>query len=216
MELILEVFKGKITWTLRPKATISMITRTSLGLLVAALIFAAPVLAETRSVEATVVLIDSISKLDRAGTLDPEGPRLLAGLIEKEFGTREAELKWGMDQHMSWGEIAALAYIQATTGKSFAEMKQEDARRNFWAYAENAGMSFEKMTRWLEGFQKRAEHERNSRIFQRLRASRKVPALPDLGSGFGLMQEALDFRRIDSPRPTKVHDVAGELAKGGK
>jgi len=117
---------------------------------------------------------------------------------------------------MNWGEIAALAYIQATTGKSFAVMSHENARRNFWAYAEDSGMSCEKMAHWLEGFQKRAERERNTRIFDRLRASRKVHALPDLGSGFGLLQEALDFRRIDSPRPTKIHDVPGELAKGEK
>ena len=95
-------------------------------------------------------------------------------------------------------------------------MNQEDARRNFWAYAEDVGMNCEKMTHWLEGFQKRAERERNSRIFDRLRASRKVHALPDLGSGFGLLQEALDFRGIDSPRPTKVHDVPGGLAKREK
>jgi hypothetical protein len=59
------------------------------------------------------------------------------------------------------------------------------------------------------------EHERNSRIFDKLRASRKVHPLPDLGSGFGLFQEALDFRRIDSS-PTKLHPVAGGLAKGEK
>ena len=53
------------------------------------------------------------------------------------------------------------------------------------------------MARWFEGFQKRAEHERNTRIFDRLRASRKVHPMPDLGSGFGLFQEALDFRHID-------------------
>ena len=61
-----------------------------------------------------------------------------------------------------------------------------------------------------------AERERNARIFDRLRASRKVHALPDLGSGFGLLQEALDFRRMDSPRPTKIHELPGELAKGEK
>jgi hypothetical protein len=72
------------------------------------------------------------------------------------------------------------------------------------------------MAHWFEGFQKRVERERNSRIFDRLRASRRVHPLPDLGSGFGLFQEALDFRRIDSPRPTKIHDQAGELAKGEK
>ena len=194
-----------------------MIRRTSLGLLFAALVLGTPLFAAgAGSPELNVVLSNAISKLDREASIDMEAPMLLADLLEKEFGTREEELKWGLDQKLSWGEIVTLAYIQATTGKSFAAMNQEDARRNFWAYAEDAGMNCEKMAHWLEGFQKRAERERNSRIFDRLRASRKVHALPDLGSGFGLLQEALDFRRIDSPRPTKVHDGSGELAKGEK
>jgi hypothetical protein len=192
-----------------------MIRRTLLGLLLAALAFGVPLYgAGSESQELNVA--NAISKLDREALLDSEGPMLLADLLEKEFGTPEEELRWGIDQKMNWGEITALAYIQATTGKSFAKMNQEDARRNFWAYAENAGMSCEKMAHWLEGFQKRAERERNSRIFDRLRSSRKVHPLPDLGSGFGLLQEALDFRRIDSPRPTKIHDIPGELAKGDK
>ena len=194
-----------------------MIRRTFLGLLFAILAFGLPLFAAGRgSPELNVALSNAIAKLDREASVDAEGPMLLADLIEKEFGTREGELKWGMDQKLSWGEITALAYIQATTGKSFAEMNQEDARRSFWSYAENAGMSCEKMAHWLGGFQKRVERERNSRIFDTLRASRKVHPLPDLGSGFGLFQEALDFRRIDSPRPTKIHDVSGELAKGEK
>ncbi|HSU88012.1 MAG TPA: hypothetical protein VLL56_04210, partial [Terriglobia bacterium] len=78
-------------------------------------------------------------------------------------------------------------------------------------------MNCEKMTRSLGAFLKRVERERNSRIFDRLRASRRVHPLPDLGSGFGMFQEALDFRRIDSPHgPTKIHDFPGELAKGDK
>jgi hypothetical protein len=109
-----------------------------------------------------------------------------------------------------------LAYIQATTGRTFAEIVQNDARQDFWAYAETAGMSCEKMVRSLENFAKRAERERNSRIFDQLRASRRIHALPDLGSGFGLFQEALDFRHIDLPQPTKIHTVVGNLAKGEK
>ena len=200
---------------------IRMIRRTFLGLLFATLVFGTPLFAAgSRSPELTVTLTNTISKLDREASMDSESAMLLADLIEKEFGTRREELKWGLEQKLSWGEITAFAYMQVTTGKSFAEMNQamnqEDARRNFWSYAENAGMSCEKMTHSLEGFLKRAEHERNSRIFDRLRASRRVHPLPDLGSGFGLFQEALDFRRIDSPRPTKIHEVPGELAKGEK
>jgi len=202
---------------LADKGDIRMIRGTFLGLLFATLIPSVPLLAAgSGNPELNVVLSNAVSKLDREASVDMEGPVVLVDLLEKEFGTREEEFKWGMDHNLSWGEITALAYIQATTGKSFSEMNQEDARRNFWAYAENAGMSCEKMARWLEGFQKRAERERNSRIFDRLRASRKVHALPDLGSGFGLLQEALDFRRIESPRPTKIHELPGELAKGEK
>jgi len=194
-----------------------MIRRTFLGLLLTVLAFGSPLLAAgRRSPELNVVLSNAISKLDREATIDAESPMLIADLLEAEFSTQEEELKWSMDQKLSWGAISALAYIHATTGKSFAEMNQEDARRDFWSYAENAGMSCEKMAHWLNGFQQRVERERNSRIFDRLRSSRKVHPLPDLGSGFGLFQEALDFRRIDAPRPTKIHDIPGDLAKGEK
>jgi len=152
--------------------------------------------------------------LDREASLD--GPASFADLLRKEYGTPQEELRWATQQSLGWGEITALAYIQATTGRSFAEMTQQDARHDFWSYAENAGMSCEKMAHSLEGLLKRAEKERNSRIFDRLRASRRVDPLPDLGSGFGLFQEALDFRRMDSPRPTKVHEGSGVLAKGEK
>jgi hypothetical protein len=191
--------------------------RTLLGLVFAALVFASPIFAAGgRSPEMNVVLSNAVSKLEREASLDPEGPGLIAFLLDKEFGAQVDELKWAVARSMSWGEISALAYIQATTGKSFADMDQENARQNFWLYAENAGMSCDKMARWLEKFQKRVERERNSRIFDRLRESRKVHPLPDLGSGFGLFQEALDFRRMDSPRPTKIHDLPGGLAKGDK
>jgi hypothetical protein len=188
--------------------------RTFLGLLFAVLA-GVPLCAAANSSPATNEgLMSIISKLDREASVDAEGPMVLADLIGKEFGTPRGELEWGVSHKLTWGEITALAYIQATTGKSFAEMNQEDARHNLWSYAEKAGMSSEKMARSMEGFLKQAEHERNSRIFDRLRASRRIHPLPDLGSGFGLFQEALDFRRIDSPRPTKIHDVPSDLAKG--
>ena len=190
--------------------------RTFPGLLFATLVFAVPLFGSGQSLESSVALNATLAMLNREASLDSEGAILLSDLIQKEFGTSEEELRWALKQSLSWGEITALAYIQATTGKSFVEMTREDATRNFWSYAENAGMSCEKMARSLGSFLKRAERERNSRIFDRLRASRRVHALPDLGSGFGLFQEALDFRRIDSPRPTKVHEAGGLLAKGEK
>ena len=193
------------------------IRRTFLGLLFAALGLGSTVLASGKPSPApTAVLTNVIAKLDREASIDSDGPTLLAELIEKAYGTREEELKWGLDQKVSWGDMAALAYIQATTGKSFEEMVRENARRDLYSYAENAGMSCEKMLRSLDDFLKRAERERNTRIFERLRASRRVHPIPDLGNGFGLFQEASDFRHIDIPQPTKIHDLPGELAKGGQ
>jgi len=161
-------------------------------------------------------LKDAIAVLDKSSTQDMEHSLLLADLVQKEFGTRDEELRWAAKQSLGWGEITTLAYIQATIGKSFAEMTREHAQDDFWSYAENAGMSCEKMTHALESFMKRAEKERNTRIFEKLRASRKVHPLPDLGSGFGLFQEALDFHRIETPSLTKIHEGVGALAKGEK
>jgi hypothetical protein len=157
-----------------------------------------------------------ISKLNREAQVDLEGSALLAELTRREFGTPDQELKWAIDQSMTWGEIVALSYIRATTGRSFEAMKTNGAHKDFWAYVDKAGMRPERMAHSLESFLKLAEKERNSRIFERLRVSRRVQAMPDLGSGFGLFQEALDFRRIDSPRPTKIHTVPGVLVKGGQ
>jgi hypothetical protein len=189
-----------------------------LGLLVATLAFGVPLYAGNGSPEsAASALANVIAALNKEASQDVENPMLLAELIQKEFGTREDELRWAVKQSLSWGEITTLAYIQATIGKSFEEMTRENARHNFWSYAENAGMSFDKMAHAMESFMKRTEKERNTRIFERLRASRRVHPMPDLGSGFGLFQEALDFRRIDDvPPPTKIHQGPGVLAKGEK
>ena len=193
------------------------IRRTFLGLLFATVVMSVSVFAAGRSnPEPNVVLNNVVLKLDREVPMDADGPALFATLVEKEYGTREDELKLGLEQKLGWGDIAALSYIQATTGKSFAEMIKEDAPRNFWAYADNAGMNCEKLTQSLDDFRKRAERERNTRIFDRLRASRRVHPMPDLGNGFGLFQESLDFRHIDVPQPTKIHDAPGDLAKGGQ
>jgi len=181
---------------------------TFLGLFLT-LALSAPMFAGSRRpVPLNASFVNAMARLDH----EPQ----LASLIQREYGTREEELRWAAEQSLSWGEITALAYIQATTGRSFAEMIGHDARQDFWTYAENAGMNCEKMARSLEGFLKRAERERNSRIFEQLRASRRVRALPDLGSGFGLFQEALDFRHIELPQPTKEHTGAGMLTKGEK
>jgi hypothetical protein len=188
-----------------------------LGLSLMVLICGFPLLgAGAPKPEPAATLTGAITNLDREASADDKSPMLVAYLIEKEYGTKEAELKWAMDQKLKWGQITALAYIQATTGKTFAEMSRENAPSDFWSYAESAGMNGDKMVHSLDLFLKQVERERNSRIFDRLRASRKIYPLPDLGNGFGLFQEALDFRRIESPYIDKIHDVPGELSKGEK
>ena len=137
-------------------------------------------------------------------------------LIQKEYGTREEELRWAAEQSLELGRNHGPGLYPGDHWQNFAEMIGHDARQDFWTYAENAGMNCEKMARSLESFLKRAERERNSRIFDQLRVSRRVRALPDLGSGFGLFQEALDFRHIELPQPTKEHAGSGILTKGEK
>src|SRR5262245_12829905 len=99
-----------------------MITKTFLGLFFAALTLGAPIVEAAGNPELTAVLSNSLSKLDREASMDSEGFILLTDLLVKEFATRADELTWSMDQKMSGGEIAACAYIQATTGKSFTQM----------------------------------------------------------------------------------------------
>jgi hypothetical protein len=188
-----------------------------LGLFLTILICGVPLFAAgARNPAPAAALSGAIVSLDHEASSNAQSPMVVAYLIEKEYGTREEELQWAVNHNLKWGQITALAYIQATTGKTFAEMSKDNAIRNFWSYAENAGMNCTKMTRSLDEFLKRVERERNSQIFDRLRASRRVHPLPDLGNGFGLFQEALDFRRIDSPNVSKIHDVPGELSKGEK
>ena len=189
---------------------------TLLGLLVITAVLGIPLFAESARPEPAAVFTNAVTKLDREASMDADAAFVTAGLIQQEYGTREEDLRWAVDRSMGWGEITALAYIQATTGRSFAEMTEQAAQRDFLSYAEAAGMNCDKMTRSLENFVKHMERERNSRIFDRLRGSRRVQTLPDLGSGFGLFQEALDFRGIESPRSFKIHEGPGTLAKGEK
>ena len=98
--------------------------RTFLGVLFAIPALAVPLFAAASgSPGLNAAFTNALTKLDREASMDAEGPMLLVDLIEKQYGTREEELKWGMAHKLSWGEISALAYIQATTGKSFAELQ---------------------------------------------------------------------------------------------
>ena len=143
-------------------------------------------------------------------------PAVFQEMLRNEYGTSQAEVRWALDQSFSWGRIAVLSYIQATTGRSFEELTAAQAHVDILGFTAKAEMSPDKMIGSLEGFRKRLRRERNSIIFDRLRMARRIEALPDLGSGFGLFQEALDFRRIDAPRPIKIHSGSAGLARGGK
>ena len=145
-----------------------------------------------------------------------DGIALLGQLVQNEYGTPAEEMQWAVDHDLSWGAIAAFAYVRATTGQSFSELEKYAIERDFWGYVEQAGMSPDKMANSLDQFLKRVQKERNTRIFERVRSDRRVLRMPDIGTGFGLLQETLDFRRLESPRPTKVHTTGGDLLKGEK
>jgi hypothetical protein len=157
-----------------------------------------------------------IDGLDAAVATERYLPSIFQEMLRNEYGTAPSEFRWALDQSLSWGRIAVLSYIQVTTGRSFEELTAQQAHADILGFTLKSEMSPDKMIGSLEGFSKRLRKARNSMIFDRLRLARRVEALPDLGSGFGLFQEALDFRRIEAPRPIKIHTGGAGLAGGGK
>src|SRR5262245_27530085 len=115
------------------------------------LMMALPSLAATPRAAFDARVTDVIQKLNREA-LNADGVMRLAGLIQAEYGTSLEELRWAVDREFSWGEIVTFAYIQATNGRSFAELKEKQAASDYWTYAEKAGMSSDKMVRSLEQF----------------------------------------------------------------
>jgi hypothetical protein len=161
-------------------------------------------------------LANVIARMNREAAAADGMPRL-ATMIQAEYGTSIEELRWAVDHEFSWGEIVTFAYIQATNGRSFSDLKNQQAASDYWTYAEKAGMSSDKMLHSLEQFSKRVERERNSRIFEQIRNTRTAVRTPDVGSGFGLFQDALDFRRIqENAGPAKDPGGPGNLVKGDK
>src|SRR5437870_350221 len=102
--------------------------RVLLGLLLSTVVCGAPLFAGARN-PAPAALTEAIASLDHEASVSAESPMVVAYLIEKEYGTKEEELKWAVDHQLKWGQITALAYIQATTGKTFAEMTHNNAPR---------------------------------------------------------------------------------------
>ena len=188
----------------------------ALSLMLAGSLSAQPGADESQgAIAALAVLDEAIGQLDSDIGSDPGLASLYAVMLGEEYGTPRDEIMWAEDRGMTWGQIAVLSYVQATTGLEFEELTRDGAHTNIWEYAERMEMSHEKMARSLEGFARKVVEERNSRIFDRLRATRRVDTLPDLGAGFGLFQEALDLRQLGSPEPVKVHSGSGFPSKGG-
>jgi hypothetical protein len=185
----------------------------SLGLLIGIVSVSVSLSADDEKANFDAQVNSIVVHLNREAQVDVEGYMRIAELIQRQYGTSADQIKWAVDHSVSWGETVVFAYIQSTTGRPFERMSREDARHDFLAYVETAGMSSDKMAHSLESFLKTAEKERNSRIFERLRVSRRIQALPDLGSGFGLFQDALDFRQLNPPQPTKINVVVSGLAK---
>jgi len=146
----------------------------------------------------------TLAKLNQLAST-PEGADVLSLAVQREYEAPVAEIQSAASRGVAWSSIVALAYIRATTGESFAVLDAAAVERDFWEYTQKAGMSSEKMIRSLGNLTKRVESDRKLRILERARVSRRVTRLPDLGSGFGLLQETLDFRRLETPKPTKIH-----------
>lgn len=146
-----------------------------------------------------------VRQLDADVGADGGFPGVLAVLLATEYGTSRADLEWALGESISWGHIAVLSYVGATTGRKFEELATADAHGNTIGFVVRMEMSQDRMLNSLEALAGTAVRERNSRIFNRLRSTRRFDVLPDLGAGFGLFQEALDFRQIGPPSPTKVH-----------
>jgi len=163
-----------------------------------------PVLAEATRAEFDSRMSTMMTKLN-AEAAAPEGPSIVGEIIRREYDAPVEEMQWAVNRGLSWGSIASLAYIRATTGESFSILDSSAVEKDLWAYANKAGMNADKMALSLGRVLKLVEEERNTRIFERVRSSRRVTRMPDLGSGFGLLQETLDFRRLETPKPTKVH-----------
>jgi hypothetical protein len=148
---------------------------------------------------------DVVRQLDQGVNADRGFPRVLTVLLGTEYGTPQSELQWATGESISWGQIAVLSYVRATTGRGFEELALEDAHTNVADFMARMEMSQDIMINSLETIARTSVRERNSRIFDRLRSQRRFDTLPDLGAGFGLYQEALDFRQIGPASPTKVH-----------
>jgi len=94
-----------------------------------------------------------VTRLNREANEDVEGSVRMSALIRREYQTDEAELKWAVQHAVTWGDITVLAYLNHATGRSFERMVvDDDARRDYWKYADDAEMTPSKMAHSLESF----------------------------------------------------------------
>ncbi len=153
----------------------------------------------------------SVGRFNADAAVDGAFAGIFMDLLGLEYRTPVSELRWAGDRvrageaGFGWGDIAVLAYLQAVTGWSFSDLVEAGAHNDFPGFVDTMEMSHQRMAASFDTLAERAIRERNSMIFDRIRPAPRFGGLEDLGAGFGLFQEALDFRQLAPPRPTKVH-----------
>src|SRR4051812_26793983 len=103
------------------------IRRIAIGLLTGLLLSSIAGFAADPKAEFDVQLNRAIVKLNHEAEIDVQGPVLLAELMQREYGTRAEEMRWAVGHSINWGDMTALAYIQATTGRTFELLMNEGA-----------------------------------------------------------------------------------------
>src|SRR5262245_10373208 len=93
----------------------------SIHVALAIFVMATPLMAANPRFEFDARVKSALAKLNREA-VNAEGAMRLSGLIQNEYGTSKDELRWAIDHEFSWGQIVAFAYIQATNGRTFAEL----------------------------------------------------------------------------------------------
>src|SRR5689334_19166931 len=78
-----------------------------------------PLLAEATRTEFDSRMSSTMTKLSAEAAV-PEGAGIVGESIRREYDVPVEELQWARTRGLSWGSIAALAYIRATTGASFS------------------------------------------------------------------------------------------------
>jgi hypothetical protein len=172
--------------------------------------------------ESDVRIARTVGQFNEDAAVDRAFAGILVELLGVEYRTPVSELRWAGDRvsgtaaggiaaggEFGWGDVAVLAYLQATTGWSFSDLIEAGAHNDFPDFVDTMEMSHQRMAASFDALATQVIRERNSMIFDRIRSAPRSGGLEDLGAGFGLFQESLDFRQLDPPGPTKVHEGGG-------